>query len=417
MSFFNEYLFWAVNKQKFRSFSFYNRLYSYAYNYFFIKLKPNVYFSIKSKPAFKFDFINAFFNGLYLETKQFFFVYSELYYPLIFLAIWYKYFRHLLVSIFLSLFFLSNLLIYFHVNALRQVAIWIIVGLLFFWLISGFNFFLKRYRFGKFTSAILRFWKRTNAIFWLVEGFLFSLFFYYYLNSSQEPAYFYDTSSLNQDYLFSLSNSYLSSLLLVLLIWYSYYVLLKLPQNTFKQTFFHLSCITFVFSYVFLLESYQFYYALTLFFDLTWVFDLENNLWVIDFDSTRLRVKQQYLLLALIAKYWHFLFIFIGWLFFIFKSFEQKRVYYNLLGWNNQNLIILFFLNILFMAQWLKWLFRRYYDIVYYWFFTDTNQFSFNYFVNEVELLLFTDNSFVFLTDAAVEINTFSNLFSLFNLV
>ena len=386
--FVSEWTVWALNNSKYKPFYLYWRLYVYGVNTYNIHLTFSTYLSFKGEYDIIFTKTNSYFNGIYIPTQSVLFSYSELYYPVIFTAVWYKSFKTLLLTVIITSILGLLLINFFYINLLKQLAIWAIIGLLFFWLMSGFNFFLKRYRYGKFTSAILRFWKRTNAIFWIVEGFLFSLFFYYYLNSSQEPLYFYDTSSLNQDYLVSLPNVYFNYLLLVALIWYSYYILLKLPQFVFKQYLLHLTLVTLLFIYIFLIESYQVYYVLTMFYESTWLFDGESNVWVLESESPRLRAKQQYLVLALIAKYWHFLFIFLSWLFFIFKSFEQKRVHYALFTSNIQNLIILFILNILFIAQWFKWLFRRFYDNVYYWFFTDSNMFSINFIFNEFVLLL-----------------------------
>ena len=52
--------------------------------------------------------------------------------------------------------------------------IWFVIGLYFFsdWL-GGFNFFYKRYRFGKFAGAIQRFEKRTNSFLELLRVFIF----------------------------------------------------------------------------------------------------------------------------------------------------------------------------------------------------------------------------------------------------
>ena len=397
--FVSERTFWIFFNKKYNSFMLFIHLYTYVHNSWDLNLKKILILFGKKCFYFFNQRTRYHYTSAYLLTDPYFFTYSELYHPVIFTSVWYKYCRPLLLSLIGSLclsFFCIN---YFYLNFLRQLAVWAIVGLLFFWLISGFNFFLKRYRYGKFTSAIMRFWKRTNAIFWLVEGFLFSLFFYYFLNSSQEPVYFYDSSAYNQDYLFSLSNVYSNYFLLLFLICYLYRVLLKLFHTHFKQNLLHLIIITIFFTYIFLLESYQLYYVLTLFYDLNWNFDNESNLWVLDIEALRLRVKQQYLLLALIAKYWHFLFIFVGWVFFVFKCYEQKKIHYGLLGWNLQNFVILFFLNLLFAFQWFKWLFRRFYDSVYYWFFTDSNNINFIDFVKESKLLFtafFNDlNNFV----------------------
>ena len=244
---------------------------------------------------------------------------------------------------------------------------------------SGFNFFVKRYKNGKFTGAIQRFWKRTNAYFWLVEGFLFTLFFYYYLNSSQEPLYMYDESNFNQTFLPNLTTFYFSIILLIFVIFYSYYLLLNISNFSFKQQLTHLLINSVLMIYIFLLESYQFYYLINTFFEITWEYAEDIKTWVLETENPKIRVKTQYLMLALIAKYWHFVFIFFSWLFLLYKSYERRRVYYSLFGFVIQNCIILMLLNLLFCVQWLKWLIRRYYDVIYYWFFTDSN----NWFLND----------------------------------
>lgn len=298
------------------------------------------------------------------------------------------FFKNIILSLFITTYFLIYFLIYFNINICRQLAIWIIFGLLFFWLFSGFNFFLKRYKFGNFTSAIVRFWKRTNTYFWLVEGFLFLLFFYYYLNSSQEPYYMYDYSGLNQTYLPNLTIIYFNTILLVLVIYYYYYWILNYPNFNNTQNIFHSLVITSFLLYMYFIESYQFYYILTFFFENLWVYNHETNLWVLEVENPRLRVKQQYLLMALIAKYWHFVFIFISWIFFIMKIFEQKRTYYTHSGFNIQNFIILFWLNFLFISQWFKWISRRFLDSIYYWFFTDSNANFIKNYISELFMII-----------------------------
>ena len=299
-------------------------------------------------------------------------------------VIWYKYLKTLffpsVVAILLGLLLIN----FYHINAVRQLAIWLVIGLIFFWLMSGFNFFLKRSRFGKFTSSSQRFWKRANAYFWLIEGFLFSLFFYYYLNSSQEPLYFFDESSMQRTELLALSTSYFTYILLVFLIFYGLYALLTISNSTFRQHLIHILAITLGLLYIFLVESYQFYYVITSFYEISWSFDGKFNIWSLGLEVPRIRVKQQYLTLALVAKYWHFLFIFLSWLFFFVKAFETKKISFVLLGVNVQNLIILFGLNILFSAQWLKWLSRRFFDTPYYWFFADSQYWLNSKFVEEL---------------------------------
>lgn len=294
-------------------------------------------------------------------------------YVLQWFVVFYQFFKTTLIALLVALLLMYYLILFFSITLLKQLAIWFLVGILFFWLMSGFNFFLKRYRFGKFTSAILRFWKRTNMCFWLIEGFLFLIFFYYYSNSSQEPLYFYDFSSLNQEHLFSLLSAYYNFFLLTLVVLILYYLMLNLNSFSFVQALFWFSIASIFIFYIFFIESYQFYYVITLFNEASWAYNAEDGIWALEFESPRVRLKQQYLLLCLIAKYWHFLFIFLSWIFFLMKSFEQRRTHYTLFGVNLQNFIILYGLNILFLINWVRWVGRRYFDSVYFWFFINTN--------------------------------------------
>lgn len=292
--------------------------------------------------------------------------------------------KYILIPSVLSLFFYSFLQNFYSINLSRQLALWFIIGMLFFWLFSGFNFFIKRYRYAKFTSVILRFWKRTNTYFWIAEGFLFALFAYYYLNSSQEPCYSYDYISLNYSFLPNLFIIYFNNWILIFCIIFLFFWVLNLNSLNFVQnTFFALIVILLV-VYLYLIESYQFYYILTYLFESLWSYSYEENLWTLETESPRTRAKQQYLIAVLIAKYWHFIFIFLSILFWSLKSFEEKKTHYTLSGYNVQNLIILFWLNILIIAQWFKWAYRRFFDNIYFWFFTDTNNNYIQYFFYEL---------------------------------
>ncbi len=147
----------------------------------------------------------------------------------------YNFIKNIILSILISLTYIFYTIYFFQIQFIKQVAIWLIIGFLFYWLISGFNFFIKHYQFSKFTSQIQRFWKRTNTCFWLIEGFLILIFFYYFLNSSQEPLYMYDYSALNQEYLISLTSIYVTSVILAFVIYLVYIILLQLNFNNWDQ--------------------------------------------------------------------------------------------------------------------------------------------------------------------------------------
>lgn len=365
---------------------FYKVFYKAHYN---IKLKASVFWYLNKRGyfdrkvirenVFEYYITNLVFNNSYL--KNFFFLYLNINYL-------YNFFKKLFISLIVVITILLYLLYFFNLNLIRQLSIWFVVGMIFFWLISGFNFFLKRYKFGKFTSVIIRFWKRANIYFWLVEGFLFSIFFYYYLNSSQEPLYAYDTAALQQDYLVNIVVFYFNLFILIFIIIYFYFLILNATQFINSQNLQHILFITILLIYIYIIESYQFYYTITVFFENIWEYNYDNLLWTVEVESPRIRVKHQYNVLILLAKYWHFVFIFIMWIFFILKIFEQKRLYITFSGVNIQNLIILFWLNILVILQWFKWSIKRFYNIIYYWFFTDTNNILFDIFISEFFYLI-----------------------------
>jgi hypothetical protein len=74
------------------------------------------------------------------------------------------------------------------------------LGFFTYLLISGFVFFLKKYKYGKYTTAMHRYWRRTFAIFWLLEGYLFLVFLYLAVFSSQEPFFGYDNIQFFKDF-------------------------------------------------------------------------------------------------------------------------------------------------------------------------------------------------------------------------
>lgn len=304
------------------------------------------------------------------------------------LIVFYNFFKTTLVAVFFMVSYFLYTIFFFKIQFLKQLAVWFVIGMLYFWLMSGFNFFLKRYQYGKFTSQIQRFWKRTNTYFWLIEGFLLLLFFYYYLNSSQEPLYMYDYSALNQEYLVPLHSIGINIILLSIVIYFMYFIMLRINSNSWTQLNLYLMVVsTFIF-FSFFIETYQFYYVISVFNERVWIFNEEENLWVVDIDSPILRTKHHYLLVCLIAKYWHFLFIFLSWVFFLIKSFERKKITFVLFGANLQNMVILYVLNFACYIQWFKWIYRRFFDLPYTWFYINIdNKFTFR-FVFELKLLL-----------------------------
>ena len=311
----------------------------------------------------------------------------------------------LVPAIISGLYFYSSLF-FIQIDFTKQIAVWFVVLVIFYILMSTFNNFLNKYKYGKFTSAIQRFWKRTGMTFWLIEGFLFLLFFYYFLNSSQEPLYMYDYSSLNQELLIQLKTSYKSLILLSLAIYFSYVLILSNNYLTYYQNIIILSLISLIIIYTLYIESYQFVYVLTYYTDKNWNFDSSNQLWVLESEQNNIRVKQQYFILCLIAKYWHFIFIFISWVFFLIKCFEINKINYILLGYNVQNLLILYILNLFCLVQWIKWLTKKFMELTYYWFHIQYDEKLLNSLVLEVYSVL---KSFL-ITNTSVNFTTMQSI-------
>ncbi len=181
----------------------------------------------------------------------------------------------------------------------------------------------------------------------------------------------YDYSSLNQEYLISLQTAGLNVIVLSLVIYFMYFVMLRLNNNSWVQLNLYIMFISFFIFFSFFIETYQFYYVISTFNERLWVFNEEDNLWSLDIENPILRTKNQYLLACLIAKYWHFLFIFLSWVFFIIKSFERRKYTFVLFGVNLQNIILLYVLNFACYFQWFKWFSRRFLDLPYTWFMTN----------------------------------------------
>ena len=290
--------------------------------------------------------------------------------------------KWILLALIITILYVFISIFYIQIDFTKQIAVWYIIFISYYLLLSSFNSFLVKYRYGKFTSAIQRFWKRTGMIFWLIEGFLFLLFFYYFLNSSQEPLYMFDYSNLNQEFVIQLKNSYKNMILLSLAIYISFILILNLNVFVYAQSIAILFLISLIVFYTLYIESYQFVYIINLFVDKDWIFDDVEQIWILEVEENNLRVKQQYFILCLIAKYWHFIFIFISWFFFLIKSLESSKITVTLLGYNTQNLLILYVLNLLCLVQWVKIVFKKFLDITYYWFYIQYDEkFTINFLI------------------------------------
>jgi len=261
---------------------------------------------------------------------------------------------------------------------------WILVIMFLYWLLSGFVFFIKKYQYSKFTTVIQRFWKRSYILFWLLESGVFVVFFFLTMNASDEPLYMYDQAKLFKTHLFSWRLFLLKIIPVVSMVILGYYLLLSLKWTNFSKQTPLLVLLTLILIYVFWLEFYQFFHIISYYGSLIWSFDTDEFLWNLDIDFKRTRIINNLTTICLLAKFWHLVFIFVFWVFFLLRINEIGRVRYPLLAANLQNFIILYIMSWLYMFPWLKFGFRRHLETQYYWFFYSIRRLGIRVFLNDL---------------------------------
>lgn len=271
----------------------------------------------------------------------------------------------------------------------KIVFAWILVAMFLYWLLSGFVFFVKKYQYSKFTAAIQRFWKRTYIIFWCIEAGTFSVFFYLTLNASSEPVYMYDQIKIYKTHLFSWRWFLIKLLPSISIILLGYYLQLTLKWNLFNKQNTVILIITLLLLYILWLEFYQFYHILSFYGNINWVFDYDEYIWTLELDTRRTRLANNYIAVCLFAKFWHFVFIFLFWVFFVLRINELGRVRYPLLAANVQNFIIIYIMSWAYMYPWLKFIFRKYLDVPYYWFYLNGRELGIRVFFTDLKLFIY----------------------------
>jgi hypothetical protein len=383
------------------------------FGYVYIKkLKTNIKHIVKFKYFFKnfilFDFFLVLFykflfnllifkkNRALLRYKQFANkVYNKVYIPSTFnfkfsgLIYFWKNFRYWLLGVVLASVTVYYFLVIRSLPFNKIMFEWFLVTMLFYWFISGFVFFIKKYRFSKFTTAIQRFWRRTFTIFWLLESFLFLIFIYLTINANQESVYMYDSMQIYKTHLFSWRLFILKIFPIALLIIFSYFFLLMMKWNIFSKNNIFFFFITLLLVYIVWLEFYQFFHVLSYYGNLFWAYDAEEHLWFLESEYRRTRIANHYITICIVAKFWHLIFIFIFWVFFLLRGNELLRYRYPLFSTNFYNFIFLYILSWVYMYPWYKFLVRRHMSSVYYWFFVNPRHLFFRILFNDVKLVYF----------------------------
>ena len=285
-----------------------------------------------------------------------------------------------------------------------NTALFQIFGLLmfFYWLISGFVFFIKKYKFSKFTSVIQRFWRRTYILFWLLESCLLLVFFYLTLNSSQESGFSLDHIATFKSHTNSIKMFLPAIMLSSILILVGYLLLLNLKWNFFQKQLIFVFVISFILIINLMQESYQMFHILNFYSNLFWTYSVEDKLWSLEFDARRTRLVNHYTIIMSILKYWHVVFIYFFWIFTALRSNESSTITYPLYSANFQNFIILFIMSFISLYPHLKSIVSPFLSDPYFWFFLNPNSTASLSFFNDIKLfgmsslLDYTSQSYIY---------------------
>lgn len=200
----------------------------------------------------------------------------------------------------------------------------------------------------------------------------------------------YDQLKLYKTHFFSWRLFILKLIPVITLILMSYYLQISLKWSLFNKQSIFVLLLTLLLIYVVWLEFYQFYHIISFYGNLNWVFDYDEYLWNLELEFRRTRLANNYVSICLIAKFWHLIFIFIFWIFFVLRVNEINRIRYPLLAANYQNFIILYILTWLYMYPWFKFIFRNFLDSTFYWFMTNNRLLFLRVFFNDIKLFYFS---------------------------
>jgi hypothetical protein len=148
--------------------------------------------------------------------------------------------------------------------------------------------------------------------------------------------------------------------------------------------------ITIVLVYTIWIEFYQFFHVINYYSGFNWIYDLDDKIWSLELDVRKTRTVNHYVFLLLILKFWHIVFIIGFWIFFLLRSLELGRIRYPLISANIQNFVILYMFAWVSMYPWLKFIFRRYLDMPYYWFFINNRKLGYRVFINDISLYYYS---------------------------
>ena len=174
----------------------------------------------------------------------------------------------------------------------------------------------------------------------------------------------------------------------ILIILLGFYLQVTLRWGLFSRQNPVLITITLLIVYIFWVEFYQFYHIISYYGNFFWNYDYDEFLWVLELDDRRTRIVNNLVSICLIAKFWHIVFLFVFWVFFLLRANELRRVRYQFMASNIQNFIILYIMSWAYMYPWFKFLIRKQMDSPYYWFSLNFRRLGFRVFIIDLKLHL-----------------------------
>lgn len=303
----------------------------------------------------------------------------------------------LCLSLVSTLFYLRDIPVNKHLFSVGSIILFTYL------LLSGFVFFIKKYRYGKYTTAMHRFWRRSFSIFWALEGFLFIVFLYLTVLANQEPFFMYDNIQFFKNYTYSWRLFLSENITVLMIVSLLHFTVIRHKDITSYKLSALVLLVSVIYFFLTFIEFYQFYYTVSHYNPTTWVFDYEFNKWVLDLETTqtkRTRVLLHFITICLIAKFWHFVFILLFWVFTACRWIQMGTMSYQLIGSNLQNAVILYLLNWILMYPWLKVAFRKFLYRHYKWLYVNFRSIGLRVLFNDLfiyynEVLSFVSNSLI----------------------
>ena len=308
----------------------------------------------------------------------------------------FKLFKFLIVSLSSSyLIILSTYNLALFTSLVNILYKYIFLLLFLYYIISIFIRLNKLLGFGKYNTMSSRFWKRSYVIFWCLEISLFLLFIFLLYIHHKENKYSLDLKKCFYNLDFILQYFFFNSLVLLLLIILNYYILYFKKYSNNKIINLLLMFISLVLLYVNYTEFLKFIYVVNYYSYLvksnSFLDTNSLNLYSYSFLDFNVKIRNliNYNALLIILKFWHVVFIYIYFSFFLNNFINTNTISYNLASSNLQNFIFLYFFNYVCYILLLKDIFLFFFKFYYSWFFFYFNIFNVNFLLNDIFLFLF----------------------------